>query len=69
MENNRIEYMNDLDEFESWHKDLSEWERFQDKLERTSGEKTYYKACNFDNKALKKLQLKNDENQNNTLSG
>ena len=55
--------MNDLDVFESWHKDLSEWERFQDKLERTSGEKTYYKACNFDNKALKKLQLKNDENQ------
>lgn len=55
--------MNDLDEFESWHKDLSEWERFQDKLERTSGEKTYYKACNFDNKALKKLQLKNDENK------
>ena len=49
--------MNDLDVFESWHKDLSEWERFQDKLERTSGEKTYY------NKALKKLQLKNDENQ------
>ena len=33
--------MNDLDVFESWHKDLSEWERFQDKLERTSGEKTY----------------------------
>ena len=63
MENNRVEYMNDLDEFESWHKDLSEWERFQDKLERTSGEKTYYKACNFDNKALKKLQLKNDENK------
>ena len=63
MENNRVEYMNDLDVFESWHKDLSEWERFQDKLERTSGEKTYYKACNFDNKALKKLQLKNDENQ------
>lgn len=31
--------MNDLDVFESWHKDLSEWERFQDKLERTSGEK------------------------------
>lgn len=55
--------MNDLDEFESWHKDLSEWERFQDKHERTSGEKTYYKACNFDNKALKKLQLKNDENK------
>ena len=63
MENNRVEYMNDLDEFESWHKDLSEWERFQDKHERTSGEKTYYKACNFDNKALKKLQLKNDENK------
>ena len=55
--------MNDLDVFESWHKDLSEWERFQDKLERTSGEKTYYKACNFDNKALKKLQLKNEENK------
>jgi len=63
LENNRVEYMNDLDEFESWHKDLSEWERFQDKHERTSGEKTYYKACNFDNKALKKLQLKNDENK------
>ena len=31
--------MDDLDEFESWHKDLNEWERFQYELERKSGEK------------------------------
>ena len=30
--------MNDLEEFENWHKDLMVWEHFQDELERISGE-------------------------------
>ena len=33
--------MNDLEESESWHEDLMAWERFQDELERISGEILY----------------------------
>ena len=59
--------MDDLDEFESWHKDLSEWERFQYELERISGEKNYYKVCDLENKTLKNA-TNEQRKQNNTLS-
>jgi hypothetical protein len=29
--------MFDIEEFESWHEDLSAWERYQDELEKING--------------------------------
>lgn len=44
--------MDDLEEFESWHKDLMAWERFQDELERIKGENTYDDLHGFEDKSL-----------------
>ena len=42
--------MNDLEESESWHEDLMAWERFQDELERISGEILYEELQDFQNR-------------------
>ena len=44
--------MNDLEESESWHEDLMAWERFQDELERISGEILYEELQDFQNRKL-----------------
>ena len=41
--------MNDLEEFENWHKDLMVWEHFQDELERISGENISDNSHELDN--------------------
>ena len=41
--------MNDLEEFENWHKDLMVWEHFQDELERISGENISENSHELDN--------------------
>ena len=44
--------MDDLEEFESWHEDLTALERFQDELERIKGENTYDDLHDFEDKSL-----------------
>ena len=44
--------MDDLEEFESRHKDLMAWQRFQDELERIKGENTYDDLHDFEDKSL-----------------
>lgn len=44
--------MDDLEEFESRHKDLMAWQHFQDELERIKGENTYDDLHDFEDKSL-----------------
>lgn len=44
--------MNDLEEFENWHKDLMVWEHFQDELERISGENISDNSHELDNENI-----------------
>ncbi|MBO8465597.1 MAG: hypothetical protein IAB93_06345 [Bacteroidetes bacterium] len=44
--------MDDLEEFESWHEDLTALERLQDELERIKGENTYDDLHDFEDKRL-----------------
>ena len=44
--------MDDLEEFESRHKDLMAWQRSQDELERIKGENTYDDLHDFEDKSL-----------------
>lgn len=42
--------MDDLEELESWHKDLMAWERFQDELEKINGDNLYGRLQDFQNR-------------------